>query len=308
MKILMDSDRIEALLRLKFLVIASILLVVMLSSCRNGRDIKVTGRIIDDLTGDPIPHAEVVVLCWYKHNVDDESFKKEAIASDDLGNFGVNFDNGYKVDIASQANGFLPVRKHVNLKSNEIYLELRIKKIKGNETLISHLTTGADFVDTTERASFLQLRTHNNRTVSYGFDFATLTNKTDTLNCDFWFKIERTPTTVVVPKSGGIIPIQRNEVKSSLLFEMEQAPATGYLTSYTLNGDEEGFFIKCRDGKTFAKVIFSQGVMEINRPSNGGSFKAQGRYFSYLYQPNGTTDLAYPNSKIDLEEFLLDFR
>jgi hypothetical protein len=292
---------------MRFLVSVSILLLVaVISSCQDRRNIKVTGKIIDDLTSAPIPNAEVVVLCWYMHNVDDESFKKEAISTDESGNFVVKFDKGHKVDIASQANGFLPMKKYVKLESNEINLELRIKRDKKNGTLISHLTTGSDFVDTTERAPFLRLRTQNNLTVTYGFDFTTLTTKVDTLNCDFWFKVERTPTTIVAPKSGGIIPIQRKEVKSSLLYEMEHAPTTGYLKSFALTGDEEGFFIKCRDGR-FAKVIFAKGIMDVNRPFNGGSFKDQGRYFSYLYQPNGTTDLAFSDSKIDLERFLVDF-
>jgi hypothetical protein len=179
------------------------------------------------------------------------------------------------------------------------------KRDKKNGTLISHVITEVDFAATTDQTPFLRLRTENDKTVTFGFDFTTLTTKVDTLNCDLWFKIERTPATLVVPKSGGIIPILKSDVKSSLLYEIEQAPTTGYGRSYKLTGDEDGFFIKCRDGKTFAKIILNKGTVDM--AGKAGVFKDQGKHFSYFYQQNGSTDLAYPRTKIDLERFLVDF-
>lgn len=280
------------------------LTMTLASSCQDKQNIKITGRIIDNLTGEPISSADVVVLCWYQHNVDDESFQKETFTTDKSGSFTVKFDKGHKVDIASQAEGFLPAKKNSNLESNEINVEIKLRRDKENATLVSYLTTEVDFVTISDQTPFLRLRTQNNKTESYGFDFATLTTKVDTSNCDLWFKIEKTPRTLVAQKSGGIIPIFKNEVKSSLLYEFVQAPTSGYRKSYTLTGDEEGFFVKCRDGKTFAKVILVKGTAEITAKEG---FKDQGKYFSYFYQQNGSTDLTYPKTKIDLERFLIDF-
>ena len=32
------------------------------------------GQVVDEITGKAIPNAEVVVLCWYIHNIDEASF------------------------------------------------------------------------------------------------------------------------------------------------------------------------------------------------------------------------------------------
>ncbi|GHN03211.1 hypothetical protein WSM22_47000 [Cytophagales bacterium WSM2-2] len=277
-------------------------------SCQDKQNIKVTGQVKDDLTGGPIQNAEVVVLCWYMHNVDDASFKKKIVTTDKSGNFIATFEKGHKIDVATQGIGFLPAKKYTKLESNEINLDFKLKRDKKNETLISYLMTETDFITLADKTPFLRLRTLDNKVTTYGFDFKTLTTKLDTLNCDLWFKIETKPATLVTNKSGGILPIMKSEIKSSLLYEMEQAPTTGYRKSYVINGEEEGFFIKCRDGKTFAKIILTKGTMEISGPVNGSAYKDQGRYFSYFYQPNGSVDLTFSNAKIDLENFLVDYK
>ncbi len=292
---------------MRTLLTISFFTLTLTTSCQDKQNIKVTGQVKDELTGEPIPNAEVVVLCWYMNNIEDASFRKETLITDKVGNFAIKFDKGHQVDVASQAVGFLPARKYTKLESNEINLDLKLKRDKKNETLISHLMTTADFIAVTGKATpFLKLRTQNKKILTFGFDFATLTSKVDTLNCDLWFKIESKPTTLVTNKSGGIIPIMLNEIKSSLLYELQYAPATGYQKSYMLTGQEEGFIIKCRDGKTYAKIILIKGRIDISGPINGSTFRDQGRYFSYLYQPNGTTDLTYPKTKIDLQDFLVD--
>jgi hypothetical protein len=34
-----------------------------------------------------------------------------------------------------------------------------------------------------------------------------------------------------------------------------RAPETGYTNRYELTGGEKGFFVKCRDGKTYARLM-----------------------------------------------------
>jgi len=75
---------------------------------------------------------------------------------------------------------------------------------------------------------------------------------------------------------------------------------------YEFKGNEEGFFVMCRDGKTFGKIIFEKSL--ISKGGVDGDYVDRGRYFSCLYQPNGTTDLSYSPQDIDLESFLVDGR
>lgn len=286
--------------------------MILLTSCQDRSNIVVTGQITEEATGKPINEAEVVVLCWYMNNIDDASFKKQTLKTDRSGNYKVTFDKGHQVDVASQASDFLPNRKYNKLEKSEINVNLKLKKSQENKSLIPFLTTNIITTEITEKTPFLRIRIQNNKVTTYGFDFTSLTTKTDTAQCDLWFRVEKSetqPTTIVTNKHGGIVPILSGEIVSSLLYEKTIAPTTGYKTDYTLKGDEEGFFIKCRDGKTYAKVILEKATLDVGGPAGQGDYyKELGKNFSYLYQPNGTTDFSYSTTQINLENFLVDYR
>ena len=91
---------------------------------------------------------------------------------------------------------------------------------------------------------------------------------------------------------------------SSFLYEKTSAPTAGYKKEYSLNGQEEGFFILCRDGKTYAKIVLEKTNTNDIIPE-GEDF---GKFFSYLYQANGSRDLSFPKTDINLKNFLIDFR
>ena len=296
----------------KILTTIILAIATLLTSCQDRSNIVITGQITEEATGKPINEAEVVVLCWYMNNIDDASFKKQTLKTDRNGNYKVTFDKGHQVDVASQARDFLPNRKYNKLEKSEIIVDLKLKKSQENKSLISFLSTDIITNEMTEKTPFLRIRIQNNKITTYGFDFKSLTTKTDTAQCDLWFKVEKSekqPTTIVTNKNGGIIPILSNEIESSLFYEKVSAPTTGYNADYTLKGDEEGFFIKCRDGKTYAKVILEKATLDIGSPTGQGDYyKELGKFFSYLYQPNGTTDLSYATASINLENFLVDFR
>jgi hypothetical protein len=282
--------------------------LTLISSCQDRQNIKLTGKVVDDVTNEPIQGADIVALCWYNHSVDDESFRKVSITTDKFGNFTSTFPNGNRIDIASQANGFLPTKKSIKIETNEIKTVLRLRRDVRNETLISHVISQDDIVNPTNKTPLLRLRIQNNNTETYGFDFKGLTSDVDTLNSDLWLRIEREQIALVTPNSSGLIPILRSEIKSSLFYELEKAPITGYRRKYILTGGEEGFFIRCRGGKTFAKVILVKGTVDISGEDKRGSFKERRRYFSFLFQPNESNDLTFPKAKIDLERFLVDFK
>lgn len=301
----------------------NILLIALttLASCQDRKNIVVTGQIIDDTTGMPIPNAEVVVLCWYNHNIDDDLFNKQNLSTDKNGKYQANFDKGHQVDVASKANGFQPNRSYNALKDNEIRVNLKLTKKKENPDLVTLLNTDNVMLDLNENFPFMRVRIPAvkngegldfKNAITFGFDFTTLKTNSDTTQTDLWFRIENKavqPTIISTSLNGGLIPILHSQIKSSLLYEKTIAPTTGYVTTYQLIGSETGFFVRCRDGKTYGKIILEKSVIDRSSPDGQGSYyKEFGKNFSCLYQPNGTTDLSYSQTDIDLEDFLVDFR
>lgn len=306
--------------RLSYIIILLIYLVAI-TSCQDKQNIVVTGKIIDERTGEPIPNAEVVVLCWYMNNIDDASFIKQNLTADKSGNYKVNFEKGHQIDVASKANGYQPSRSYNKLDNSKIKVNLQLIKQRSNSSIKALLTTGDVRSDTEAEPTFLKVRVYADqdgkeldfsKVITYGFDFKTQTINSDTLKTDFWFRTinkEEPPSTIAVAQQGGIIPVFDKEVKSSLLFEKAIAPTTGYKLTYQLTGEEAGFFILCRDGKTYGKIILEQSSIDKSIPDGKGSYyKEFGKNFSSLYQPNGTTDLSYSMTDINLENFLVGYR
>ncbi len=64
--------------------------LITLFSCQNRSNIVVSGQVLDETTGKPIPNAEVVVLCWYSHNIDDASYHKQILLTDSEGKYQPN--------------------------------------------------------------------------------------------------------------------------------------------------------------------------------------------------------------------------
>ncbi len=295
--------------------------LTVLSACQDRKNIIVTGQIVDETTGKPITNAEVVVLCWYMHNIDDASFNKQTLLTDSNGNYKASFDKGHKIDVASKAKYYEPKRIYNKLRDNKIDVPLRLTKKRNNRTLLTLLNTDMLMSDINEDFPFMRVRVYGdkngtnldfNNVETYGFDFKTLKTTTNTLESDLWFNTiekEGQPTTITTNSTGGIIPIFEFDVKSSLLFEKNVAPTKGYKQTHNLTGDEAGFFVLCRDGKTYGKIILEKPLIDISCPDGNGSYyKEFGRNFSCVYQTNGTTDLTYSNTDIDLEDFLVDFR
>jgi len=293
----------------------SLIFLIVLLSCHDRKNIIVAGQITDETTGQPILNAEVVILCWYMHN-DEASFNKKNIKTDNKGNFKANFERGYQVDIASKATGYNPIRNYNKLSNNEINVNLKLSKAKNNPTLVSLLNT-----DNKSPNLFMRVRIYadkNGKTLdfnnsqTFGFDFSTMTITSDTMQCDLWFKIEKKegqPTAIQTNGNSGVIPIFDQGVKSSLLYEKTIAPIKGYVTSYKLKGNEAGFFVLCRNDKTYGKLILDKSTIDISSPDGNGSYyKEFGKNISCFYQPNTTTDLTYSKTDVDLEDFLMDAR
>jgi len=294
-----------------------LLIVFTTLACSNDKtNIVVTGQVIDEITGKPIPNAEVLVHCWYHHSIDDNSLDEETLTTDNYGWYQTKFSKGYRVDVASVANDYQPSRSRNKLKDNVVEINLNLSRVKENSTLTStvlykdppYLKVRIPAVKNGEEMDF-------NNTQTFGFDFKSLKTNSDTTQTDLWYKIdnkEGLPSTIVTSNKGGLIPIFSNEVKSSfaydLVYEKTIAPTTGYVSSYKLTGKEKGFFVRCRDRKTYGKMIFWGTELNVSAPDGqGGYYKEFGKDIICLYQPNGTTDLTYPQTDIDLKSFLRGF-
>lgn len=297
-----------------------ILSFVVFTSCQSQefKNISVRGKIIDKETKKPIANAEVVALCWYYFGLDDATFIKKSTKTDSQGNYQIKFQKGYQVDIASKTKNYYPNRKYNKIEKNQLIQDLFLEKHTENPTLISVLNTDATVLEINEKTPFLRFRFCKNKddktekVETYGFDMNKMQTTLDLSNADFWFKIEENenqPKIICTNKNGGIIPIKYKDFESSLLYEKNIAPKSGYISEYLLTKEDKGFFVKSKDGKTYGKVIFEDSEIDISSPDGkGGSYKEFGKNFSCLYQPNGTTNLSYQYQDLDLENFLVDGR
>jgi hypothetical protein len=290
--------------------------------CTDFQNIKVTGKITNAQTGIAIANAEVVVICWYKSDPTDESFRKATLVTDANGKYEASFAAGNEVDVASKSKDFLPARSFNKLKSNQIDVNLQLAISSDNPNLIVYRNDTLSNLYHTSKTAFLRISipirnniadsTNLMNILSYGFDFRSLTTSIDTTNCDIWFRASnngRKPGVLVAHRGGGIIPVYRDQAKSSFLFDMPIAPQTGYTKEYHLKGNEEGFFVLCRDGRTFAKIIFEKSEIETGSYSPSLVPREDiGKYFTYLYQPDGTRNLTYSSPSINLEHFLVSLQ
>ena len=292
-------------------ILPILLFFILLPGCGDKTNIEVTGKVVDEVTGRPISNADISASCWYHVNIDDASLSNDSAKTNAAGEFKINFEKGYAVNLVAKAANYDPVQVAGDLEKNVISFLIKIPRSKPNPTLISFIEKNSLNLDDDEKDPYLRVRFQGlknrqldfNNPTNYGFDFSTQTSKTETSNCDIWFgpeKKEGQPMTLVTNKSGGLIPIFESEVNSSLVYEKNVAPTSGYVPTYKLTGKELGFFVLCRDGKTYAKVIFDMGLIDTSSPDGKGSFyKEFGRKFRYLYQPDGSTNLSYPNNDIN---------
>lgn len=92
----------------------------------------------------------------------------------------------------------------------------------------------------------------------------------------------RYPKILITSERGGIMPIPRNAN------EINKAPTEGYVKKIQLKGNEQGFFIKCRDGKTYARLLIFSLEYDRSSPYADGHFKDYGIMFNVVLQTEGS--------------------
>jgi len=106
------------------------LLSLVLIGCneKNTRDIKVSGSIIDSLSGQPIESANVTLLCWYDAGWEKTDYEIQDIVTDSNGLYEARFEEGYKVIVASVAPEHKKAMHIVNnLNYSKIVVNLKLR-------------------------------------------------------------------------------------------------------------------------------------------------------------------------------------
>jgi hypothetical protein len=282
---------------MKYLTLLSISLGVFLISCNNpnnSRQIEVKGVILDNQTGKPIPSARVTLLCWRKVRSDEETYDKIDTIANSQGAFRIKFDEGFKVDIGSIAPNYHPSVQEIKDVNNAINIELKLD---------SNTATGS-LQELGQLAVFI--REYNTEPsiprTFHGIDLldGINTQSSDSMDISIMQYSEiNYPQKLITSAKGGIVPIFDNSNNT-----ISKAPEEGYVTIYELKGNEKGFFVKCRDGKTYARLMVFSLRYDRSSPYSNGSFKDYGIMFNADLQAEGR-EFSSPND-LRLDYYILE--
>lgn len=265
----------------------------------NIENINVSGRVTDFNRGAPLANTKIVLVSYASEGPDNEKRVEKDIVTDERGYYKGNFEVGYRLVITADIDGYYPARNAVKLNGNHTpVLDLQVEKLEPEDKLI--INEESSIIDKDNTAPYTGYKVYYDRSTKklyndsvkiIGYDFINSRQTEDTLNADLWCTFPDTldfPQVLIANKRGGIIPIFYNEIRSMLEFEKRIAPETGYVKEYIRNEGEAGYFVKCRDGKTYVKP-FLEGMVS----KSAGYYRQYGLEFKYFYQPDGTRNFRY---------------
>ena len=219
-------------------------------SCNDNKDsdseVKAKGIVLDNQTGKPIPNARVTLLCWRKVRYDEETYDKVDTMANDKGVFEVQFPEGFKIDIGSVANNYHPSAIEIKDLSKASHIELRLN----SNTAIGSIK------DLGQLPVFVRNYNTSSPPIAsqyYGIDILNGVNTPSIDSIDIGIERDaklKSPKILITSERGGMIPLLKDAKN-----ELDKAPTEGYVKRYQLSGNEQGFFIKCRDGKTYARLL-----------------------------------------------------
>jgi hypothetical protein len=280
--------------------------------CRNQENLIVSGFVVDKITGKPVANAEVLIICRYENGIDETEYSKKRLLTDSKGVFHARFEKGFQIDIASGKIGYGPVGIRNRLSSNKLNFRLELSKLAESSVVTTSLDSGKS-----EGMRYLYVKYSLDKDLTitkiqtFGLDFRSMTVKSDTSQCDIWFKIPNYKSsfyTIQCSKRGGLVPIFWKDLQCSPLFGHSDALFGKYRRDLRITDEVAGFYVLCRDGRTLGKAILSNEKKEVGILGLGsGNIKHFGRSFLCLYQPNGSDDFSLVRKKIDLEWFLRNF-
>jgi hypothetical protein len=265
---------------MKYLAALSICLTFFSLSCNSSNKfdaIEVKGIILDSQTGKAIPNARVTLLCWRNVRFDEETYEKVDTITDSSGVFKVRFKEGFKVDVGSIATNYHPSVLEIKDINNASKIQLKLHPNNASG-LLKQWGQLAVFVREYETEPSLPKSFHGINLLE-----GTNTQSSDSMDVGIMqFADIKYPKILVTSFKGGIIPFFENS-KSAI----SKAPEDGYVTKYELQGNEGGFFVRCRDGRTYARLIIFSVQYDRTTQYRNGFFRDYGIMFNADLQTQG---------------------
>ena len=249
----------------------------------------VSGVILSESTGKPIPNARVTLLCWHKVGSDEEDYNKIDTVADTTGEFKVLIPSSFKIDIGSIATNYYPTKKEIQNVDSVSSITLSLVQNNSKEP---SKDMGRLNAYNREYSPDLSISKEN-----YGLNLlaGNSTTRKDSIDIGVELAPNGTyPKVLIAHNNAGIIPITSNT--------MNVAPEDGYLSKYELQGNEKGFFIKCRNGTSYARLMLISKY-DASVPYKGSFYKDYGLMFGITMQPNGK-EIGVPDN-FRLDHFVL---
>ena len=241
------------------------------------KDVKVKGIVFDDSTGAPISSARVTILCWRKVG-EEETYDKVDTVADNNGRFEVMFEEGFKIDVGSISPNYHPAVKEITDISKSVNIDLKLSRNIATGTL-KNLGQMAVFA-----REYYNIAAPINKQY-FGIDLLNGVNTKSLDSIDISaenYSGTNFPKILIASEKGGIAPIFNRSMDATT-----KAPETGYVSRYELTGSENGFFVKCRDGKTYARLLIFSLEYDRSFPYKNGFAKDYGLTFNIELQTEG---------------------
>jgi hypothetical protein len=273
-------------MRIRFLILFILAGFISCSlSQKQQTGIKVTGKVIDSETGIPVENAEVLVICQYLNKITEASDVNKNAYSGKQGEFIMEFEKGFELDAAAKKDGYYPACISRKLAGSDIAITISLPPSMPVQNDVKMVL----FSESIEKPVISFIDSNSIK----GYDFINGRLTTDRKNADIYIGSVNQSLKLRSSGAGGIFPLYYKDFKSSILFEHLIAPDSGYLKEYDIKKGETGFFIKCRDGNSYVKLIIEN--IEENSIS-----------FSYLFNFKASKTF-FIDPSMDLQKFIVDY-
>lgn len=289
-------------------VLLVVFLFVLTTSCaRHFYDVAWKGIVVDAQTGLPVPLCEMQINCFYQDNMDRSGHRIYQSRTDLFGNFELTLEKGYRINSQFSAHGYEPVDFTLPLLPGNLPRVIQLTKKDGAEQsklevrVFSEAMTGTETpymgvkyqVVDSQKFEFVEL---------IGFDLLNGKSSICVDSADVWIELSRDSglnPVVYANRKGGLYPVSRGSDSLSFhLLNADYAPVDGYASNYRLTGYERFFFVKCRDGVHYAKLILDGYLCVIQYGAGADSFKEFGLRFGYVVQRDPSQPRFFPERLI----------
>ncbi len=278
-----------------------LLIVFLVGSCsKQAYYFNWNSVIVDQATRQPVPFTNIYAKAIYQDNIDHSSYAIYRLISDSNGKIQCSVSKAYQLNINIETRRYQTYHQTFKPSKNNLPDTIFLTRSKSK----NNLYLSVDRTDFNLNAPFISQKTiypdhsrKNEITTSFkGFDF--ILNQCSAESFDLGLNIKSlnqfNNIELTSTEKGGIFPVFENEITGSFFLEMENAPQQGYHRNYQLTGEEAGFFIRCRDGKHYAKVIFDNQLYQLRFNQKQDSIVELGLRFNYIIQKDSINRMYFP--------------